>query len=272
MSVTGREQQLIFRHRPGSLEHTCGIGSCSAEVSKLRWAKRVHGSGCERGEAGSRPSAATELLEGEHQARGPDEGQGSRRAECVPNASAAFCCRTGSVGQEIVPATAEEVSWIQEVLDGTYKKKSTRDRSGGPLADRFVVVSALRSEHPGQAARNHSRVEDPAGFANVGTCDRLVGQVCRKRNRATCIELKDGHVTTSISHYAEVATDIKKRSTVEIVEPKTMKACSAFQERPAEEERLQAILRRPAVRRLQVHTSAPWQPNQRGLALRKPAF
>ena len=35
-------------------------------------------------------------------------------------------------------------------------------------------------------------------------------------------------------HLAEVATDIKKRSTVEIVEPKTMKACSAFQERPAE--------------------------------------
>ena len=95
--------------------------------------------------------------------------------------AAAFCCRTGSVGQEIVPATAEEVSWIQEVLDGTYKKKSTRDRSGGPLADRFVVVSALRSEHPGQAARNHSRVEDPATFANLGTCDRLVGQVCRKK-------------------------------------------------------------------------------------------
>ena len=35
-------------------------------------------------------------------------------------------------------------------MDGTYKKKSTRDRAGGPLADRFVVVSALRSEHPGK--------------------------------------------------------------------------------------------------------------------------
>ncbi|CAE8655737.1 unnamed protein product [Polarella glacialis] len=48
----------------------------------------------------------------------------------------------------VIPATAEEKAWLQEVMDGTYKKKSTRDRQGGPMAERFRVVSALRSEHP----------------------------------------------------------------------------------------------------------------------------
>lgn len=143
MSVTGREQQLIFRHRPGGRNV---FMAQDVNVAKLG------------------------------------------RAPLLPPNYWKESSRTGSVGQEIVPATAEEVSWIQEVLDGTYKKKSTRDRSGGPLADRFVVVSALRSEHPG-----------------------LWDKFAEKRNK--------------------VATDIKKRSTVEIVEPKTMKACSAFQER-----------------------------------------
>ncbi|CAE8635564.1 unnamed protein product [Polarella glacialis] len=57
-------------------------------------------------------------------------------------------CQQGKVGHMVVPATAEEKAWLQEVMDGTYKKKSTRDRQGGPMAERFRVVSALRSEHP----------------------------------------------------------------------------------------------------------------------------
>lgn len=55
--------------------------------------------------------------------------------------------KLGKSVQEIIQATADEKSWLQDLLDKTYKKKKTRDRSG-LLADRFVVVSALRSEHP----------------------------------------------------------------------------------------------------------------------------
>eukprot|EP00927_Polykrikos_kofoidii_P066406 TRINITY_DN62006_c0_g1_i1.p1 TRINITY_DN62006_c0_g1~~TRINITY_DN62006_c0_g1_i1.p1 ORF type:complete len:1025 (-),score=129.32 TRINITY_DN62006_c0_g1_i1:206-3280(-) len=53
----------------------------------------------------------------------------------------------GTAPHEVVPATAEELQWMQELLDGTYINKVTRDRKGGPLADRFVVVAAVRSEH-----------------------------------------------------------------------------------------------------------------------------
>jgi hypothetical protein len=39
---------------------------------------------------------------------------------------------------------------MQELLDKTFKSKVTRDRKdGAELADRFVAVSSLRSEHPG---------------------------------------------------------------------------------------------------------------------------
>eukprot|EP00440_Ansanella_granifera_P069279 gb/GFBE01075162.1/.p1 GENE.gb/GFBE01075162.1/~~gb/GFBE01075162.1/.p1 ORF type:complete len:921 (+),score=206.60 gb/GFBE01075162.1/:1-2763(+) len=102
-AVTGREQQLIFRHRPG------GRAVFMAESTNVE-------------PLGRPPLLAPKYWE---------EG-----------------CRQGQVGQKIVPATAEEKAWIQELLDGTYKKKATRDRAGGALADRFVVVSALRSECP----------------------------------------------------------------------------------------------------------------------------
>ncbi|CAE7362126.1 Tnks [Symbiodinium pilosum] len=143
ISVNGREQQLIFRHRPGGRNV---FMAADVNVAKLG------------------------------------------RPPLLPPNYWKESSRTGSVGQEIVPATAEEIAWIQEAMDGTYKKKSTRDRAGGPLADRFVVVSALRSEHPG-----------------------LWEKFAQRRNH--------------------VAKDIKNRSTVEIVEPKTVKACKAFEER-----------------------------------------
>eukprot|EP00971_Amphidinium_carterae_P198165 3932860-Amphidinium_carterae.1 len=38
---------------------------------------------------------------------------------------------------------------MQEILDKTFKQKVTRDRKDGqPLADRFVAVQCIRSEHP----------------------------------------------------------------------------------------------------------------------------
>ena len=58
-------------------------------------------------------------------------------------------CKKGQVGHKLVPGTAEELAWMQEVLDNTFKSKVTRDRKDGqPLADRFVAVQCIRSEHP----------------------------------------------------------------------------------------------------------------------------
>ena len=58
-------------------------------------------------------------------------------------------CIAGEVGHKIIPGTAEELEWMQEILDKTFKNKVTRDRKDGqPLADRFVAVQCLRSEHP----------------------------------------------------------------------------------------------------------------------------
>ena len=52
------------------------------------------------------------------------------------------------MGQKIVRATPEELGWMQEVLDKTFKNKVTRDRAAGEgLADHFTVVTCLRSEH-----------------------------------------------------------------------------------------------------------------------------
>ncbi|CAE7227604.1 Parp14 [Symbiodinium natans] len=56
--------------------------------------------------------------------------------------------RAGTTAQEVVPATDEELVMLQEVMDGTYKAVATRDRGGKPIASRFVVVQALRSENP----------------------------------------------------------------------------------------------------------------------------
>lgn len=103
ISVTGREQQLIFRHRPGG---RAVFMAANTDVSVL----------------GRAPLQAPHYWKD--------------------------TTKQGIKGQEIVPATDQEKEWIQQILDGTYKKKTTRDGKGRALAKRFVVVSALRSEHP----------------------------------------------------------------------------------------------------------------------------
>eukprot|EP00931_Biecheleriopsis_adriatica_P043346 TRINITY_DN24783_c0_g1_i1.p1 TRINITY_DN24783_c0_g1~~TRINITY_DN24783_c0_g1_i1.p1 ORF type:complete len:777 (+),score=143.89 TRINITY_DN24783_c0_g1_i1:227-2557(+) len=54
----------------------------------------------------------------------------------------------GSNPQEVVPASEEELVWLQELMDGTYRRVATRDRQGKPIASRFEVVQAVRSENP----------------------------------------------------------------------------------------------------------------------------
>ncbi|CAE7203557.1 tank-1 [Symbiodinium sp. CCMP2592] len=58
-------------------------------------------------------------------------------------------CQMGEVGHKLIPGTEEELQWMQELLDKTFKSKVTRDRKDGQaLADRFVAVQCIRSEHP----------------------------------------------------------------------------------------------------------------------------
>ena len=58
-------------------------------------------------------------------------------------------CIAGTLGQKLVPGSAEELAWMQEILDKTFKNKVTRDRKDGqPLADRFRAVQCIRSEQP----------------------------------------------------------------------------------------------------------------------------
>lgn len=128
ISVTGREQQLVFRHRPGgrnvfmAAEQTAPpLGHPPPQVPKY-WKDGT---------------------------------------------------KAGSAGHEIVPATAEEKQWIQQMMDGTFKAKTTRDRSKDDiLASGFEVVSALRSEHPalwekyiGRRSEVHNRVKGRSGAA-----------------------------------------------------------------------------------------------------------
>jgi len=70
--------------------------------------------------------------------------------------------RAGAVLQEVVPTTDEELAMLQEVMDGTYKAVSTRDRGGKAIASRFVVVQALRSENPSLWDRYAERREHVA--------------------------------------------------------------------------------------------------------------
>eukprot|EP00439_Symbiodinium_sp_Y106_P072164 s2835_g13.t1 len=56
--------------------------------------------------------------------------------------------REGTEAFKVVPATEEEKEWLQQLLDGSYVKKATRDRRGGRLAKRFELVAAVRSENP----------------------------------------------------------------------------------------------------------------------------
>ena len=53
------------------------------------------------------------------------------------------------VGHKVLPASTADHAAMQEMMDVTFKEKATRDRkSEDALADRFEVVSCLRSEHP----------------------------------------------------------------------------------------------------------------------------
>ncbi|CAE7812633.1 Parp14 [Symbiodinium microadriaticum] len=70
------------------------------------------------------------------------------RAPRAPPSYWSAAARSGKVPQEMVSATEEELAMLQEVMDGTYKAVATRDRGGKPIASRFVVVQALRSENP----------------------------------------------------------------------------------------------------------------------------
>jgi hypothetical protein len=104
ISVTGREQQLVFRHRPGGRNVFM---------------------------AAQNPTAAL----GRPPMQAPRYWKDSTKQ--------------GAVGHERIPVTQQEKDWIQQLLDGTFKKKATRDRDKGtPLPERYQVVSAVRSEHP----------------------------------------------------------------------------------------------------------------------------
>ncbi|CAE7568137.1 Tnks, partial [Symbiodinium sp. CCMP2456] len=56
--------------------------------------------------------------------------------------------REGTAAFKVVPVTEEEKEWLQQLLDGSYVKRVTRDRRGGRLAERFELVAAVRSENP----------------------------------------------------------------------------------------------------------------------------
>mmetsp|Transcript_53912 Transcript_53912/g.128407 ORF Transcript_53912/g.128407 Transcript_53912/m.128407 type:complete len:891 (+) Transcript_53912:55-2727(+) len=104
-SVTAREMQMIFRHKPGG---RAVFMSADASVAPL----------------GRPPLQPPPYW--------TDQG-----------------CICGTTVQKLVPGTAEELAWMQELLDKTFKQKVTRDRRDGqPLADRFTAVQCLRSEHP----------------------------------------------------------------------------------------------------------------------------
>eukprot|EP00438_Fugacium_kawagutii_P001712 Skav202854 [mRNA] locus=scaffold2311:201453:208540:+ [translate_table: standard] len=107
-SVAAREMQMVFRHRPGGR----GVFMSAANAKPL----------------GRPPLQPPPYW--------TDQG-----------------CIRGEIGQKLIPGTAEELRWLQEILDNTFKNKAgvqvTRDRKDGqPLADRFVAVQCIRSEHP----------------------------------------------------------------------------------------------------------------------------
>mmetsp|Transcript_39516 Transcript_39516/g.91251 ORF Transcript_39516/g.91251 Transcript_39516/m.91251 type:complete len:629 (-) Transcript_39516:206-2092(-) len=101
-----------------------------------------------------------------------------------------FGCITGGVGHKLIPGTQEELGWMQEILDKTFKQKVTRDRKDGqPLADRFVAVQCIRSEHPAlwdKFAEHRKKVEqscrgDPSASSKftvpkTSACEALAGR------------------------------------------------------------------------------------------------
>jgi len=103
-SVTAREMQMVFRHKPGGRAVFMSV----SDAQPL-------------GRPPAQPPAYWQTSE----------------------------CLQGTLGHKLVAGTQEELGWMQEVLDRTFKQKVTRDRKdGAPLADRFVAVQCVRSEHP----------------------------------------------------------------------------------------------------------------------------
>mmetsp|Transcript_56442 Transcript_56442/g.175098 ORF Transcript_56442/g.175098 Transcript_56442/m.175098 type:complete len:880 (-) Transcript_56442:72-2711(-) len=103
-SVTAREMQMVFRHKPGGR----AVFMSASNVEPL----------------GRPPLQPPQYW-------------------VTPE-----CCG-GTLGHKLIPGTQEELGWMQGILDTTFKKKATRDRTdGAPLADRFMAVQCLRSEHP----------------------------------------------------------------------------------------------------------------------------
>ena len=104
-SVTAREMQMVFRHRPGGR----AVFMAAGHVEPL--------------------------------GRPPLE---------PPPYWTEEACVAGTLGQKLVPGSPDELAWMQEILDKTFKNKVTRDRKDGqPLADRYKAVQCIRSEHPG---------------------------------------------------------------------------------------------------------------------------
>lgn len=73
----------------------------------------------------------------------------------------------GKVGHRVVAGSADELCWVQELLDGTFKAKVTRDRQG-VLPSRLCAVSCLRSEQPSLWDRFAQRREALAGRWSEG--------------------------------------------------------------------------------------------------------
>lgn len=90
--------------------------------------------------------------------------------------------REGNIAHEVFPASSEELSWLQKLLDGTYKKVTTRDRKV-KMANRFVVVAALRSEHPALWDRYVSRRRE------VAEQHRLLSEFVEPRTVGASVEL-----------------------------------------------------------------------------------
>ena len=55
-------------------------------------------------------------------------------------------CINGEVGQKLIPGTADELAWMQEILDNTFKNKVTRDRKDGPPPSRSLCSCAMYSK------------------------------------------------------------------------------------------------------------------------------
>jgi len=119
--------------------------------------------------------------------------------------------RAGSSPHEVVPATAEELRWMQELIDGTYIDKVTRDRRGGRLANHFLVVAAVRSEH--------ANLWDAFAKRRAVVGENVVAQAVSEGEPKLCKFWARG--------YCKYGENCKYRheSVPELITPKTVVAC-----------------------------------------------